>query len=64
MTELINRTVKPGEELPPPKITSYSEAIDSIETVQQFLESRGHVQESVIWFVDRYSCLFESFKNE
>ena len=36
----------PGEELPP-KITSYSEAIDSIENVQQFLESRGHVQESL-----------------
>ena len=25
----------PGEELPPPKITSYSEAIDSIENVQK-----------------------------
>ena len=48
MTELMNWTVVAhGEELPPPKITSYSEAIDSIENVQQFLGSRGHVQESL-----------------
>ena len=37
----------PGEEVSPPKITSYSEAVESIENVQQFLVNQGHVQESL-----------------
>jgi len=49
------------DETPPPplKVQSFKEAIDSLEDVQRFLESRGYTQEAlgIGSSVDKIACL-------
>ena len=36
-----------GVEPPPPKLQNFKEAVQSLEDVQQFLESRGYIEEAL-----------------
>ena len=39
--------MKPDNDLPTPKLTNLKEAIQSLDDVQHFLESRGYIKEAL-----------------